>query len=144
MGLLKPTTKDLAILVLSNECGDDADLNTLQDAAARTFDRLRVHLSERLGARGYYALIKRAVTLASTDFPWLLSVRISEDGHPDGFQSMALSESTFDACVSVLARLIELLDTFIGRSLTARILNNAWPNAIQVDTTVDWLGENNG
>jgi hypothetical protein len=131
-----PTTKDLAVLVLSHE----SELNGLQGVFARTFDKLRVHLSLRFGSQGYYALVKRAMMLASTDFPGVMSFRVSEDGSLAGLQNVDTSEATFDVCATVLAKLIELLDSFIGRSLTVRLLDSAWPNTMQFDA-VDRQGE---
>jgi len=143
MGLEMPTTRDLAALVFSTEHDRSSDLYGPKGAAERIFDKLRVHLSARLGAQGYRAILNRAVKLASTDFPWLISVRISDDGSFSEFDSVNVSEAIFDGCVSVLAKLIELLETLIGRNLTVRMLHSAWPTVIRIDAA-DWPGENNG
>ena len=131
-----PTTKDLAGLVFSSELTDSSDLNDLRSAAERIFDKLNIHLSVRFGSGGYHALLRRALTLAAADVPMLASVHISEDGRVEGFQDMPEPQSICDGSVAMLARLIELLDTFIGRNLTVRVLQNVWPNVERVDAAV--------
>jgi len=128
-----PTTKHFAGLVLENELADSSDPNDLQSAVERIFDKLNAHLSIRFGSGGYHALLRRALTLAADDVSVLASVHISEDGSVEGFQGMTDSQSISDGSVAMLARLIELLDTFIGRNLTVRVLQNVWPNVEQVN-----------
>ena len=130
MGQETPTTTDLAALVFSSEMGVDPTLEELRRGVQRTFEKLNVHLSARLGTGGYHALIKRALSLATTDHPWLASIRISQSGTVEGFQDLTQFQSTLDGCLAIFARLIELLDTLIGRNLTARILHSAWPDSV--------------
>src|SRR6187402_299774 len=129
-----PTTRDLAILVLSYEKTRNPEINGLNDAIQLTFDKLNGHLSIRLGSGGYYTLLQRAVKLATLDLPSLASIHVSHDGVLEGFQDMADSLDASDGCLAILSRLIELLDTFIGRNLTLRILHNAWPDVVGIDT----------
>lgn len=56
---------------------------------------------------------------------------------------MTEAQSASDGCLAILARFLELLDTFIGRNLTLRVLYSAWPDAIQIDRA-GRLGESNG
>ncbi|MGO8672495.1 MAG: hypothetical protein ACLQVD_14160 [Capsulimonadaceae bacterium] len=122
---------DLAALVLSAERGADTELA----AAERTFAKLSVHLSARLGSTGYRALLKRALTLATVDVPWLTLARVCPDGTLEGLDTVGRSGGEVSqGSTAVLARLIELLDTFIGRTLTLRVLHSAWPDAIPIDT----------
>ena len=130
MGQETPTTKDLAALVFSSEVGVDSTLDQLRPGVQRTFQKLNVHLSARFGTGGYQALIKRALSLATTDYPWLASIRISENGNVEGFEDLTQFETVRDGCLAIFARLIEMLDTLIGRNLTARILQSAWPDSV--------------
>jgi hypothetical protein len=134
MGQELPTT-DLAELILSSELGVDPELYEVKIAVRRTFDKLNAHLSSRLGTAGYSALLKRALSLAVRDFPWLATIDISENGDIDGLNDIPPHEPIWGGCVALLARLIELLDTFIGRTLTARVLRSAWPDAVPSDTS---------
>jgi hypothetical protein len=130
MGQETPTTKDLAALVLSSEMGVDPTLDQLRIGVQRTFEKLNVHLSARFGTGGYQALIKRALSIATGQFPWLASIKILEDGTVQGFQDLTGFEPMLDAYVAIFAQLIELLDTLIGRDLTERILHSAWPDSV--------------
>lgn len=56
---------------------------------------------------------------------------------------MTHSQTASEGCVAILARLIELLDTLIGRNLTVRILHNAWPDAVQTGVP-GRMGDSNG
>ena len=129
MGQETPTTTDLAALLLSSEVGVDPALDQLQRGVHRTFEKLNVHLSARLGTGGYYALMRRALSLATADHPWLASIRIAENGTVEGFPDLVEFQLVLDGCLAIFARLIELLDTLIGRNLTARILHSAWPGS---------------
>lgn len=135
MGQETLSATTLAELVLAAEQGIDPKTGQLQDAVSRTFEKLNVSLSVRLGSAGYRTLQERAVLTAAFDHPMLISARVREDGSIEGIAS-----ATFDESVAILARLIELLDTFIGRSLTARILHRVWPDVVPAS----WQGESNG
>src|SRR3569833_2127850 len=140
MGQETPSATALAILVLKGEQSVGPTVNQRHGAIQRTFEKLNVHLSVRLGSGGYRVLLERAVTLAAGDFPWLTSARVTDDGNIEGVDDAAQPQAMFDGSVAILARLIELLDTFIGRNLTSRILNSAWPDAVPAS----WQGESNG
>lgn len=133
MGLETPTT-DLAGRILVTELGVDSELPEVKSAVEKTFKKLSVLLSARLGTAGYSALLKRALSLAARDFPWLTSIRVSENGDVDGLDGVGEPKSMLAGSVAVFARLIELLDTFIGRMLTIRVLHGAWPDAVPIDT----------
>jgi len=133
MGLDIPTT-DFAKLILSTELGVDPESAELKSAVVKTFKKMSVHLSARLGTEGYSTLLKRALSLAVRDFPWLAAIRVSDNGEIAGFEDLSTPEPMQDGFVALLARLIELLDTFIGRMLTARMLRSAWPDAVPTNT----------
>jgi len=124
------STRELALCILSFELEDGKDLQTLQGAVERTFAKLGAHLTVRLGSAGCRTLVKRAVALAANDLPWLASIEVSESGTLEGFQGMTEAGEVSDGVVAILARLVELLETFIGRTLTERMLHSTWPNAV--------------
>lgn len=107
------------------------------------FEKLDRHLSVRFGSGGYHTLLKRAISLAVTDDPALAAFQVSQSGAIVGYQDILAPQAACDGCIAILAHLIELLDTFIGRSLTARILRNSWPNAVPIEE-VSQSGESNG
>ncbi len=73
--------------------------------ASRVCERLRVPLGSLMGTTGYSALLARAQVLARARKP--------------------VSEAEAD--VEIVAQLLGLLITFIGRALTLRLLQDTWP-----------------
>jgi len=138
-----PTSQDLAVLVLAHERGDRSDRFELPNAAHRTFEKLNVHLSVRLGSGGYQALLRRAGALAAADYADAVGLHVNNKGDIEGSEAIEHLASITDTAVVVLARLIDLLDTFIGRELTLRVLHAAWPKSVGVDSS-SGSGEING
>ncbi|MEO7714910.1 MAG: hypothetical protein ABIY70_01800 [Capsulimonas sp.] len=126
-----PSHKDLAVRLFQSEKADASSLADVRDAARRTFGKLNTHLSSRLGSDGYQALLKRALMLSVADCAWLASIRVAEDGALEetgqAFVDRSVNELT-DGYVAVMANLIGLLDTFIGRKLSLRVLHSVWPD----------------
>lgn len=89
-------------------------------------------LSPVLGPGGVVALYKRTLHLARADHPWL-AAPYESTVPPGDFsalraalaeQSSAVAGAAHD---SMLQTLHQLLDTLIGPSLTARLLQAVWP-----------------
>ena len=121
----------LAVFLISKEAESAGKSDELLSSVEPTFERLKIHLSGRLGKGGYRALLKRAVTLSIVDYPWLECLTISDDGTLSGMDlapsSLSVSQTAAGG-IAILARLIGLLDTFIGRSLCLRVLQSGWPS----------------
>jgi hypothetical protein len=75
-----------------------------------------------VGSAGVNSLLQRALTLAQREASALSKVEVQSDGSLKGLKGDALSGSSV-----LVAHLIELLVTFIGESLTFRLLGEAWP-----------------
>ena len=94
-------------------------------------ERLRISLARFAGADGFASLLRRALVLASEDVPSLRSVKIGAVGRLEGFEQVAPDTGTGalgdEAAVAITAQLLELLATFIGESLTLRLLRESWP-----------------
>lgn len=94
-------------------------------------DRLRTLLATFMGQTGYRSLILRALVLAQEEAAWLSGVGIAADG---GFENCAEFTANRENDVGadggeiLLARLIALLEAFIGEGLTLRLLHQLWPN----------------
>jgi hypothetical protein len=94
-------------------------------------DRLRPLLATFMGQAGYKALILRALVLAREEAAWLSGVGIAADGgfeNCDEFSADHESEEETDGGEILLARLIALLEAFIGEGLTLRLLLQLWPD----------------
>ncbi len=109
-------------------------------------EKLRVHLSARIGRDGFRTLLVRALRLAAVQFPHLSTVRVTPDGTLEGLVSApsgsepqreggeVRNENT-EGAAAILTHLLELLVTFIGDSLTRRMLSTLWP---QIDLPELW------
>ena len=104
-------------------------------AAELALIELGTRLSGLVGADGYRALVARAIHLAASEFPFLDSVTpaISPPGRLVGWPGPSSRHATATearaAAVAVLAELLWLLDAFIGRDLTQRVVQLVWPCA---------------
>jgi len=118
-------------LVTSEMTPDDGPLVGAA-AAGRVFDKLSQRLDQLITPVGSEALLRRAAHLSRGEFPFL-----------DGVQAAPSSDTLFVAMrktaalvapgqadaafVLVLATLVGLLESFIGKDLTFRLLRDVWP-----------------
>ena len=101
-----------------------------QAPAVRVCDTLRRSLASLLGVAGFRSLLARALALAADEVRWLKAVRVAADGSLEGWGELAgqLSQNEIaEGGVLLIAQLIGLLVTFIGAALTARLVQEAWP-----------------
>jgi len=116
-----------------------ADAHAIAAAALRAYERLARELAPLIGEAGLNAVCARSVHLNQREFSWLAPaasagprdapfahVRMSLEG-----QDPAVAT---DAAIAVLATVGELLASFIGDSLTTRLLREAWPDGFSDDT----------
>jgi hypothetical protein len=93
----------------------------------RVFDVLRLSLSRFAGPDGFNALLRRALALARSQLPpgSLAGVKVGADGSLEGWDESANEPPR--AAEVVVTEFLELLVTLIGRSLTLRLVGQAWP-----------------
>ena len=94
-----------------------ADMHTV----CRVCDKLRRPLTTLAGAAGFRSLLARALTLAKQESPALGAWEIRSDGSLEGVNGEAAQSGTV-----LIAHLIGLMITFIGVSLTLRLLHDVW------------------
>jgi hypothetical protein len=97
--------------------------------AVRVCEKLRFTLTRFAGSDGFASLLQRAVALARAEVPSLRSVNIKSDGTIQGLEDLAADAGNDDPGVAIIAHLLGLLVTFIGESLTLRLIRDAWPDA---------------
>ena len=135
-----PAVQALTRRLLAHEAGERPDAEALADAAERAFDKLRLHLSKLLGTDGFRVLLRRAITLARAQFPWLEGVEAQSDGSLKGLAAAAAaapargggSTAAHDAeavegITAVPDHFLGLLQAFIGQDLSLRLLRGVWP-----------------
>jgi hypothetical protein len=105
-------------------------------AALHSFVELGERMCSLIGTQGYRALVERALHLATREFPLLKTVRpgIASPGMlvglPKGSRHVQAKEVP-NAVVATLARLLWLLEQFLGNDLTERIVLEVWPWAAE-------------
>ncbi len=124
--------------LLTLEAVGSQDQEALVAAAERVLDKLRAHLSQRIGQEGFRTLLARALTLTTPRFPRLKAVRVEADGSLSGLRRAAdaspqeaqddvTPQEAVEGTTALAAHLIELLITFIGEDLTLRVLSTVSP-----------------
>ncbi len=88
---------------------------------------MRTSLGKVAGPEGFAALLRRALALARADAPALRAVNVTADGRLLELEEVANGDHGDEAANAIVAHLLHLLHTFIGRSLTLRLVRNAWP-----------------
>ena len=115
---------DIVRHLLVLEAAEGEDRESPLDAAERVSDKMRMHLSKRIGPDGFRTLLARALALTKAQFPSLRAVRVEENGSLIGLRGAA---ETSEGAAATLGRLLELLVIFIGEDLTLRMLGAVWP-----------------
>jgi len=96
-------------------------------AAFRVCENLRRPLTTLAGAAGFHSLLSRALILTKREAPGLKDLRVNSVGSLEGFESTL---DTFDVAEGALlvTNVIGLLQTFVGETLTLRLLQDIWPD----------------
>jgi hypothetical protein len=126
-----PQMRDLANRLVACEAAVSDASESMESAAPRVYDKLRMRLSALAGVAGFQALAFRALAQAKADAPSLWAV---EDG---SLKDLAESEPPVDidsdsageGGVVLIERLLELLLIFLGEALTLNLISDLWPDA---------------
>lgn len=98
--------------------------------AVRVSAKLRTSLIQFVGPDGFTALLRRALALARADVPSLQNVKVTAAGELTGVEEFATDAATgIEAGAAITEHLLELMVTFIGESLTLRLMRDVWPDA---------------
>jgi hypothetical protein len=131
-----PTAREIAERLLAVESGEQYHPGTDAPPAVQVCQKLGRNLRKIIGETGSRALLARALTLAKREAEVLTPVRMTDDGALEGLQGDAMSASTV-----IVGHFIGLLQTFLGESLTLRLLHDVWPDRTTLDAH---FGERNG
>jgi hypothetical protein len=121
-------TRDFAELLIANEAASDTPLENGVPVAIRVCEKLRRPLTTLAGAAGFHSLLVRALTLAKREAPSLGALQVKADG---SLEDGGLNGNTHEAegVILLVAHLIGLLFSFIGETLTLRLMHDVWPAA---------------
>lgn len=126
--------------MLEREAGNGANAPAIAAAARRLCERFAQQLTPLIGDAGVAAICARSLYLTERNVPGLAPVRTATQDHPP-FALLQLSleqqdpAAATDVAVAVLVTASELLASFIGESLTTRLLYEAWPDDFAGDIT---------
>jgi hypothetical protein len=98
--------------------------------AVRVCDKLRISLTRFAGSDGFTSLLGRALALARADVPSLQTVKLKPDCSVEELGMLAVDATNGgpEAAVAIITHLLGLLETFIGKPLTLRLVREAWPD----------------
>jgi hypothetical protein len=132
--------RGLARRALARRAGAALDATAVASAASRAYDDLAHVLVPVIGDVGVAAMTGRAVHLTAREYAWLSSGAPGPAG-TTFTQVIAVLQRQDDpavaaaAAAAVLAAIIVLLATFIGEPLAARLVQQAWPDAVSSTDT---------
>ena len=138
MSMASPGIQNLAhhVVALETARANSPDVRGATDAhenaTVRVIGELRMLLIRLVGVDGFRALLSRALTLAKAETPALDMVHVRADGSIQGFEVIEQTKeagATEQAGTVLIAHVLKLLVTFIGESLTLRLVRDAWPDA---------------
>ena len=130
--------------MLAREAGTGANAPAIAAAARRLCERFAEQLTPLIGDAGVAAICARSLHLTQRNIPGLAPVRPSAQGDaPFALLQRSLEQqepaAATEAAVALLATVGELLASFIGESLTTRLLREAWPDDFAGDTTEETI-----
>jgi hypothetical protein len=129
-GGINPTSREIARQLLAYE-SDESSTSVNVPAAIQVCDRLRQPLSTLMGSAAFQSLLGRALTLAKREAGNLEDVKVKDNGSLEG-----LDEEPEESGLVIVASLVALLVTFIGRALTMRLLYDVWPALAEADSSL--------
>jgi hypothetical protein len=132
-----PTTRELAQRLLVQEGAETIPSMENIHAVSRVCDKLRQPFATLAGVAGFRSLLARALTLAKRESPDLGGWEIKLDGSLEG-----LSGETAQLGAVLIAHLIGLMITFIGESLTLRLLHDVWPDMLGSEKKLKGTNQN--
>jgi hypothetical protein len=104
-------------------------------------EKLRRPLTTLAGAIGFQSLMLRALTLAKREAPSLTVVKVTADGSLQDGDVEPNRDNDDDGGVLLVAHLLGLLFTFIGETLTLRLVHDIWPDASFGTLTAEGTGK---
>ena len=125
----------LARRALALHAGPAVDATAVAAAARRAHDDLAQVLAPVIGDVGIAAMSDRALHLAAREYPWLPSSdpRDADTRFTkviDALKRQGDPAVAAEGAAAVFQAILGLLGTFIGEPLAARLVRQAWPDAV--------------
>jgi hypothetical protein len=134
-----PDMRDLTQRLLTYEADARGQNQPERSTTLRVYERLRHSLIELAGTAGFQALAARALTLAKSDAPSLIAMRVTAEGNLQGTTGTELpinldEDRLHESRVIFISRLLGLLLIFLGESLMMNLIRDIWPDAAVDDS----------
>jgi hypothetical protein len=120
-----PQTRDLAQRLIASEGAAGNTSEPMEFAAFRVCETLRRPVSALMGVDGFRALLSRALALAWAEAPSLNALQVAADGSLEGLDELGRQidkDQVREGGVILVTKLLGLLLTFIGETMTSRLL----------------------
>ena len=130
--MIPPQTRDLVQRLIAYEAVASKNSEPTEFAAFRVCETLRQPLITLAGVASFRSLLSRALTLARAQAPSLSAVQVAADGSLQGLDELEPQidkERARNEGAILIAQLLGLLLTFIGKGLTLRLVQEVWPEA---------------
>ena len=134
---IPPEMRDLARQLLAYEAGAGKTSESMEPSTVRVYEKLRQSLVAFAGIVGFQSLASRALALARAETPSLSAAQISVDGSLTGLaecgpqinmdKDRGGDYQAGEGGVILIARLLGLLQVFLGEALTLTLLRHTWP-----------------
>jgi hypothetical protein len=122
--------QQLLAVEVANRPAFDAD----GQAVVRVCEKLRISLTQFIGADGFTALLRRALALARVDVPSLGAAKVTAEGRLEGIKEFGSESKDAEAAITITAHLLGLLVTFVGETLTLRLMSKSFPDSSGPDS----------
>jgi hypothetical protein len=118
------SVREIANQLIAFESGLQSISDADENATCRVCEKLRRPLITLAGTAGFSSLARSGLwSLARREAPALDAVSVEPDGSLKGLEGAAAL-----ATPVLVAHLLNLLITFIGQTLTIRLLHDIWPD----------------
>jgi hypothetical protein len=144
MSMASPNVRALAVRLIAVEEARADPRFAPAGAAVRVCEKLRQPLSRFAGVAGFRSLLSRALAMAKAEVPSLGAMQVQADGSFAGLDGERQDQNVVlagEGGIAVVAHLLDLLVTFIGESLTLRLVRDAWPDKPVDETDPEVRGE---
>jgi hypothetical protein len=132
-----PATRELAQQLLAYEEVETSPATADKHAVCLVCDKLRRPLATLAGIAGFRSLLARALTLAKQESPDIGGWEVKSDDSLEGLNGEAAQSGAV-----VIAHLIGLMMTFIGESLTLRLVHDVWPDLARSESNLEGANQN--
>ncbi len=137
-----PNTHNLAKRLLDYEAALGTPVPAGFPAVFGVCEKLRRPLTALAGPAGFHSLLSRALILAKREYPSLGAVQVKADGSLDRSEEnpvvgQSLDKYDSEAGKALVAQLLGLLFTFVGETLTLRLIHDIWPSGFFARSTAE-------